>query len=171
MIQLSSHRPYLLRAFYDWLIDNQLVPYLVVDVTTHGVVVPMEFANNGKIILNIAPRAVENLSLGNDKVQFNTCFGGVSRQVVVPMIAVMAIYDNKNGVGTIFEPESSTYEEQAVVMNSTNSAEDQIRRKIGIQVVIDGDRLKKSQTENNSEDDSPLPKRLSGHRPSLRLVK
>ena len=66
--QLTPRRPYLLRAFYEWLLDNQLTPHLVVDVTLPGVQVPMEYARDGQIVLNIAPRAVGNLELANDEV-------------------------------------------------------------------------------------------------------
>lgn len=81
MSQLTPRRPYLLRAFYEWLLDNQLTPHLVVDVTLPGVLVPMEYARDGQIVLNIAPRAVGNLELANDEVRFNARFGGVPRQV------------------------------------------------------------------------------------------
>lgn len=77
--QLTPRRPYLLRAFYEWLLDNQLTPHLVVDVTLPGVMVPMEYARDGQIVLNIAPRAVGNLELANDEVRFNARFGGVPR--------------------------------------------------------------------------------------------
>lgn len=90
--QLTPRRPYLLRAFYDWLLDNQLTPHLVVDVTLPGVLVPMEYARDGQIVLNIAPRAVGNLELANDEVRFNARFGGVPRNVSVPLAAVLAIY-------------------------------------------------------------------------------
>jgi stringent starvation protein B len=79
--QLTPRRPYLLRAFYEWLLDNQLTPHLVVDVTLPGVLVPMEYARDGQIVLNIAPRAVGNLELANDEVRFNARFGGVPRKV------------------------------------------------------------------------------------------
>lgn len=90
--QLTPRRPYLLRAFYEWLLDNQLTPHLVVDVTLQGVQVPMEYARDGQIVLNIAPRAVGNLELANDEVRFNARFGGVPRNVSVPLAAVLAIY-------------------------------------------------------------------------------
>lgn len=80
--QLTPRRPYLLRAFYEWLLDNQLTPHLVVDVTLPGVQVPMEYARDGQIVLNIAPRAVGNLELANDEVRFNARFGGIPRQVL-----------------------------------------------------------------------------------------
>ena len=77
--QLTPRRPYLLRAFYEWLLDNQLTPHLVVDVTLPGVQVPMEYARDGQIVLNIAPRAVGNLELANDEVRFNARCGGIPR--------------------------------------------------------------------------------------------
>ncbi len=117
MSQLSARRPYLLRAFYDWLLDNQLTPHLVVDINLQGVQVPLEYARAGQIVLNIAPRAVGNLELGNDEVRFNARFGGVPRQVSVPMASILAIYARENGVGTMFEPEPA-YE------LSTQSAEE-----------------------------------------------
>ena len=99
--QLTPRRPYLLRAFYEWLLDNQLTPHLVVDVTLPGVQVPMEYARDGQIVLNIAPRAVGNLELANDEVRFNARFGGIPRQVSVPLAAVLAIYARENGAGTM----------------------------------------------------------------------
>ena len=113
--QLTPRRPYLLRAFYEWLLDNQLTPHLVVDVTLPGVQVPMEYARDGQIVLNIAPRAVGNLELANDEVRFNARFGGIPRQVAVPLAAVLAIYARENGAGTMFEPEAA-YEEDASIM-------------------------------------------------------
>ncbi len=103
---MTPRRPYLLRAFYEWLLDNQLTPHLVVDVSVPGISVPMEFARDGQIILNIAPHAVGNLELGNDDVRFSARFAGIPRQVQVPMAAIMAIYARENGAGTMFEPES-----------------------------------------------------------------
>ena len=83
--QLTPRRPYLLRAFYEWLLDNQLTPHLVVDVPLPGVQVPMEYARDGQIVLNIAPRAVGNLELANDEVRFNARFGGIPRHVSLKM--------------------------------------------------------------------------------------
>lgn len=82
--QLTPRRPYLLRAFYDWLLDNQLTPHLVVDVTLPGVLVPMEYARDGQIVLNIAPRAVGNLELANDEVRFKRALWRGTTQRVCP---------------------------------------------------------------------------------------
>ncbi|TOL43958.1 stringent starvation protein B, partial [Vibrio parahaemolyticus] len=84
--------PYLLRAHYEWLLDNDMTPHLVVDVTVPDVNVPMEFARDGQIVLNVAPRAVGNFEITNEEVRFNARFGGVPRQVYVPMSAIMAVY-------------------------------------------------------------------------------
>ena len=159
--QLTPRRPYLLRAFYDWLLDNQLTPHLVVDVTLPGVNVPMEYARDGQIVLNIAPRAVGNLDLANDEVRFNARFGGVPRQVNVPMSAVLAIYARENGAGTMFEPETG-YDEEVPEVRETDSEEPG-----NLMSVIDGDRP--DQNDENDPDDEPPPPR--GGRPTLRVVK
>ncbi|WP_034917334.1 MULTISPECIES: ClpXP protease specificity-enhancing factor [Erwinia] len=159
--QLSGRRPYLLRAFYDWLLDNQLTPHLVVDINLPGVMVPLEYARDGQIVLNIAPRAVGNLALGNDEVSFNARFGGVPRQVTVPMAAIMAIYARENGAGTMFEPEP-VYTEAGEYNPEEESPET-------VMSVIDGDRPDDSiQDEDNNPDDDPPPR---GGRPALRVVK
>ncbi|MDY1037970.1 ClpXP protease specificity-enhancing factor [Enterobacteriaceae bacterium RIT714] len=163
MSQLSPRRPYLLRAFYEWLLDNQLTPHLVVDVTLPGVNVPMEYARDGQIVLNIAPRAVGNLELANDEVRFNARFGGVPRQVSVPLAAVLAVYARENGAGTMFEPEAA-YDEDVASLNdedgSTGSESETVMS------VIDGD--KPDHDHDNDPDDDPPPR---GGRPALRVVK
>ncbi|KEA53795.1 MULTISPECIES: ClpXP protease specificity-enhancing factor [Mangrovibacter] len=166
MSQLSPRRPYLLRAFYDWLLDNQLTPHLVVDVTLPGVNVPMEYARDGQIVLNIAPRAVGNLELGNDEVQFNARFGGIPRTVSVPMSAVLAIYARENGAGTMFEPEPA-YEQDdenaAQVAESEGESPDNT-----MMSVIDGDKPDTPAESDNPDNDPPPPR---GGRPALRVVK
>ncbi len=161
MSQLSPRRPYLLRAFYEWLLDNQLTPHLVVDVTLPGVNVPMEYARDGQIVLNIAPRAVGNLELANDEVRFNARFGGVPRQVYVPLAAVLAIYARENGAGTMFEPEAA-YDEEASSLNDDDSGMAETET---VMSVIDGDKL---DHEDDTPDDDPPPR---GGRPALRVVK
>lgn len=102
----SPKRPYLLRAYYDWLIDNSFTPYLVVDANYHGVVVPQEYVKDGQIVLNISAGAVGNLSLNNKAIEFNARFQGVPRDIYIPMGAALAIYARENGDGVMFEPES-----------------------------------------------------------------
>lgn len=101
----SPKRPYLLRAYYDWLVDNNFTPYLVVDATYLGVNVPVEYVKDGQIVLNLSANATGNLQLTNDFIQFNARFKGVSRELYIPMGAALAIYARENGDGVMFEPE------------------------------------------------------------------
>ena len=101
----SPKRPYLLRAYYDWLVDNRFTPYLVVDATYLGVNVPVEYVKDGQIVLNLSANATGNLQLTNDFIQFNARFKGVSRELYIPMGAALAIYARENGDGVMFEPE------------------------------------------------------------------
>jgi stringent starvation protein B len=102
---MTSNRPYLLRALYDWISDNDLTPYLLVDARVSGVRVPAFAVRDGQVVLNVAMRAVADLELGNDRVRFKARFGGVSHAVEVPVGAVLAIYAHENGQGMMFPAE------------------------------------------------------------------
>ena len=103
----SPKRPYLLRAYYDWLIDNDFTPYLVVDATYWGVKVPVEYVKDGQIVLNLSANATGNLQLTNDFIQFNARFRGVPQDIYIPMGAALAIYARENGDGVMFELEEA----------------------------------------------------------------
>ncbi|MDP5034911.1 MAG: ClpXP protease specificity-enhancing factor [Alishewanella sp.] len=109
---MTPNRPYLLRAFYDWIIDNKCTPDLVVDANYPDVRVPQQFVQNGQIVLNVLPSAVGNLQLGNDFVTFNARFGGQPFALSVPVKAVLAIYARENGAGTVFTLEEDDEDEQ-----------------------------------------------------------
>ena len=104
---MSSSRPYLIRALYEWLADNDLTPYLAVDATLEDVMVPSQHIQDGQIVLNITMSAVRNLDISNEAVTFSARFGGVPQQVYVPVTAILAIYAKENGQGMAFghEPE------------------------------------------------------------------
>lgn len=102
---MTSNRPYLLRAVYDWIGDNGLTPYILVDATRPGVHVPSHTIREGKVVLNLAMRAVANLELGNDRVRCLARFGGVSHAIDVPVDAIMAVYAHENGQGMMFPRE------------------------------------------------------------------
>ena len=106
--RMSSHRPYLLRALYEWISDNDMTPHLLVDATQEGVRVPAHTVNEGKVVLNIAARAVGHLNMDNDSVAFTARFGGVSHAVIVPIGAVLAIYARETGQGMALPPEDGT---------------------------------------------------------------
>jgi len=105
---MTSSRSYLLRAIYDWIVDNGLTPYLLVNATLENVLVPTEYVADGKIILNVAPGAVQGLEILNDEVHFSARFSGNAMLVCVPMQAAMAIYAKENGRGMVFTEEDET---------------------------------------------------------------
>jgi stringent starvation protein B len=102
---MSSRTPYLLRATYEWIVDNQLTPYLVVRADDQRVRVPRQYVKDGHIVLNIAPRSTDMLVIGNDEIRFNARFGGMKVDVGVPVWAVVAIYARENGEGQVFAVE------------------------------------------------------------------
>lgn len=102
---MTPSRPYLLRALYDWILDNGLTPYILVDAERDNIQVPEQFVENGKIVFNISPTAVRNLELGNDWVLLDARFSGTPMQVSVPTMAVLAIYARENGKGMVFTDE------------------------------------------------------------------
>lgn len=105
---MTSSRPYFIRALYDWLVDNGTTPYLLVKAQMPGVQVPSQFVENGQILLNLSPTAVQALDLGNELIRFSARFGGVPMEVRVPPGAVLGIYARENGRGMLFpEPEEA----------------------------------------------------------------
>ena len=102
---MTSNRPYLLRAIYDWISDNGLTPYVLVDAGQAGVKVPSHVIKNGQVVLNLAMRAVANLDLGNDVISFQARFSGVSQSISIPVTAVLALYAQENGQGMMFPAE------------------------------------------------------------------
>lgn len=102
---MTSNRPYLIRALYEWLLDNELTPHLLVDAEQENVLVPVQFVEDGRIVLNINPSAVLNLELGNDFISFNARFGGKETEVIIPPEAVLGIYARENGRGMLFPDE------------------------------------------------------------------
>ncbi|HEU0276688.1 MAG TPA: ClpXP protease specificity-enhancing factor [Rhodanobacteraceae bacterium] len=98
---MTSNRPYLLRAVHAWICDNDLTPYIVVDAAAAGVRVPPQVVSDGRVVLNLAPRAVAHLEIGNDAITCMARFGGVSQPLEVPITAVQAIYARENGQGML----------------------------------------------------------------------
>ena len=97
-------RPYILRALYEWCVDNGYTPHLAVKVDSH-VQVPAEYVKGGEITLNISPTAVHKLQMGNELIEFSARFGGVARQIAVPIAAVHALYARETGHGMTFDAE------------------------------------------------------------------
>lgn len=99
---MTPNRPYIIRALYEWITDNQLTPHVLVNATVEGVEVPDRAIQQGKVVLNIDPGAVENIDLGNDWLLFTTRFAGVKESIRIPVDAVIAVYARENGQGMMF---------------------------------------------------------------------
>lgn len=105
-MSMNSRRPYLLRALYEWIVDNNCTPHILVDSYGEGVEVPQQYVNdNGQIVLNVSPTAVTDLLIGDEAITFGARFGGVPTSIVVPCGSVLSIHARENGQGAVFEPE------------------------------------------------------------------
>jgi stringent starvation protein B len=104
---MTSNRPYLIRALYEWLVDNGLTPYLLVDAGRSGVEVPSRYIEDGRIVLNVGPTAVRDLTLGNDLISFEARFGGAAHLIRLPPDAVLGVYARENGKGMLFPEEAA----------------------------------------------------------------
>ena len=158
----TSTRPYMVRAMYDWCVDNNCTPFIVVAVDG-SVRVPQEFVQNGEIVLNVSLGATSNMSLGNDFIEFKARFGGVAREICVPMGRVSAIYARENGQGMTFpveasSPEAPNAKKPGAVGAPTASAGAIAPPVLGI-------------VPNDDGDQEPDPKPPAGPRPSLTRVK
>jgi len=109
---MNSSRPYLVRALYEWIVDNDCTPHLLVNADYAEVRVPPGYANDGQIVLNASPSAVRDLHMDNEAVSFNGRFGGVAYNLYVPVSAILAIYARENGQGMVFDNEPSPPDDQ-----------------------------------------------------------
>ncbi|WP_090276457.1 ClpXP protease specificity-enhancing factor [Halopseudomonas litoralis] len=105
---MSSSRPYLIRALYEWILDNDSTPYVLVNAGYPGTVVPEGFVEDDQVVLNLSPNAIRHLEMDNERVCFDGRFGGVAQQVWLPAGAIMAIYARETGQGMVFEIETET---------------------------------------------------------------
>ncbi len=103
---MTSSRPYLIRALYEWIVDNNCTPHIIVNAMANGVEVPQQYVNkDGQIVLNIAPQAVVGLEMSNKAITFSARFGGIPTQINVPCYAVMGVYARENGQRMMFDVE------------------------------------------------------------------
>ena len=149
---MTSQRPYLLRALYEWIVDNGMTPHVLVNAGVPGVRVPTHTIKDGQVVLNIADRAVAKLAMDNDGLRFSARFGGVSQSVVIPMAAVVAVYARESGMGMALP------EDPNPAPDTNQPGPDP---KPGASAVDDDSRP-------GGPDDAPDPPKRSGH---LRIVK
>jgi len=135
---ITPTRPYMVRALYQWIEDNALTPYLMVDATAEDVQIPREHVQDGRIVLNIASRATGNMSMENDYINFSARFGGVSQEIWVPLTAVMGIYAKENSQGMFFDPneyENYQPEEDSVTTAKKTTPKPKRDNKAGLKVL------------------------------------
>ncbi|NQD39049.1 ClpXP protease specificity-enhancing factor [Permianibacter sp. IMCC34836] len=157
---MSSNRPYLLRAVYEWILDNQCTPHLLVDARDERVKVPREHVRDGQIVLNINPSAVGQFHWDNEHLEFSARFGGVARSMWIPLTAILAIYARENGEGMAFTSETEDAEAEPTL--AADEATDNVAR------------LKPERTPSaESEPPEPPtpPKPAGGNRSHLKVIK
>ena len=118
---MTSPKPYLIRAFYEWMIDNEESPQLEVNTRKEGLNIPKHLMQNEQIVLNVSPKAVRNLHLTNQAVEFEATFKGVPGELFVPVPAILAIYAKEDGRGMVFEEETEDDPPPVVVEPSKKS--------------------------------------------------
>ncbi|MEE4749310.1 ClpXP protease specificity-enhancing factor [Pseudomonas alliivorans] len=114
---MNSSRPYLVRALYEWIVDNDCTPHMLVNAEYPSVQVPQGFANDGQIVLNVSPSAVRHLHMDNEAVSFEGRFGGVPHTLYVPVGAILGIYARENGQGMVFDLEPSLEEDEEIELD------------------------------------------------------
>jgi stringent starvation protein B len=145
----TSQRPYLLRAMHEWISDNNFTPHIVIDVAAAQTSLPVEYAKDGKLVINVSYSATQNLLITNEVVSFDARFGGVSRHLDVPVLAVLGIYARESGQGMIFSSESA-------------AADDDVQQP----ETMSGDDAPSGEGEPEPGGDKP-----GGSRPQLRIIK
>lgn len=176
---MSSTKPYLVRAFYEWISDNQMTPYIVVDVSVYGVSVPLAYVNGGQIILNISLGAVGAISMAGEYIEFSARFGGKLENLTIPYGAISAIYAKENGAGTSLEIEHPSPEEiteregkapSPLTAVDTKSAE-KAKAVTEIKPASDIKQAKESKPNSASNNSSANKKSKTKGRASLKVIK
>ena len=121
---MNSSRPYLVRALYEWIVDNDCTPHMLVNADYPSVQVPQGFASDGQIVLNISPTAVRHLHMDNEAVSFEGRFGGVAHTLYVPVGAILGIYARENGQGMVFDLEPPMHDEDDLDLEAGDEPED-----------------------------------------------
>ena len=123
---MNSSRPYLVRALYEWIVDNDCTPHMLVNAEYPSVQIPQGFASDGQIVLNVSPSAVRNLHMDNEAVSFDGRFGGVSHTLYVPTSAILGIYARENGQGMVFDLEPALVDEEDLELEDSVEPDDDV---------------------------------------------
>lgn len=162
---MTPKRPYLLRAFYEWIVDNNMTPYITVDATADEVSVPRQHVKDGRIVLNISPTAVRDFVMDNDAVSFSARFSGAAFYVYCPVYSVLAIYSRETQEGASFPPDE--YTQLKPVVKAPNL--------IAVSTVDENEETVLKASEDTPPDEPSPPTKTnkpdSKTRPFLRVVK
>ena len=156
---MTPSRPYLLRALYDWIVDNEMTPHLVVNANFEGVAVPEQYIEDGQIILNVSPKAVRDLALENKEIKFCTKFAGVIYNIELPIMSVTAIYAEENRKGMIFVEEELDFDEDdenfdpEASKSTTSASKSKNKRRPKLTVVASNPDLGKSKDQDDEDKD------------------
>jgi len=151
--QMTSYRPYLMRALYEWIADNDMTPHILVDAGVAGVRVPRHVIADGRVVLNIAERAVVRLQMDNERISFSARFGGASHQVIVPIDAVLAIYARETGQGMALPADTAPPQPAAAAPSPPVAV------------------VSQAQTDDEEPTPPPPPERTPPRRGHLKVVK
>lgn len=173
-----STKPYLLRAIYEWCTDNGYTPHIAVAVDANTRV-PMQFVQNGQIVLNISFDATSGLKMDNDAIRFSARFSGVSKEIVIPVTNVMAIYAQENGQGMAFEVSSdaspeNTVSEAIADMTAADDDENEVEEKpVHTRPNLVAVEDSSDEKEGNATDSSPNEEKNAkkSKKPVLKLIK
>lgn len=169
----SSTRPYLIRALHDWCTDNGFTPYIAVFVDA-SVQVPPEYVKNNEIVLNLGFEATSGLQLGNELIEFKARFGGVSREILVPVDHVIAIYARENGQGMAFPMPTEASSAGTASAESASASREEARPATGLRLArTDGATPAKGEDVESApaSDEPPEPSGPGGGRPALKRIK
>src|SRR5690554_2417309 len=157
---MNSSRPYMLRALYEWIVDNDCTPYILVDANHAGVAVPPGYSADGQIVLNTAPAAVRDFTMDNQAISFEALFSGAPFSLYVPIEAILAIYARENGQGMFFDATSAQLGEDQEEPSQTDEEPSVMLRAVETE-----------RSEDNPDPDDEPPQPPSSGRPSLRIIK
>lgn len=169
MQEMKSNQPYLLKAFFDWILDNGLTPYIVVNAQLPNVEVPRQFVNDGQIVLNVSPSACVNFHMDLENISFQARFGGQPMIVSLPCLAVGAIYAKENGAGTVFADAEEL--QQAYLQASQDKVGDTTQGDLKVTDEHSKQAKLSSVSTPTTKDDNDTIKHQTKKKPSLKVIK
>lgn len=183
MSNLTPKRPYLLRAFYEWIVDNGMTPHIVVDARSSQVAVPRQFVKeDGSITLNISMTAAHNLMIRDDEITFSARFGGKAHSIYLPIWSVMAIYPREEPDGISFpadeytqtETQGAAVQSPKPVLRTVGSEPEAVEEEV-VDAILDGSGQEETvDGATSGQDDTPPPPKPGNTKPRpsfLRVVK